>query len=207
MRVLALDALEHAALAPAACGAAIALLVNGDRKPGLDFTIPWAALVPVGAVLAWVGVRHKDRFEGRKGWRGALGQTLRAIELLFRMVREFPRYWAAFLGASVYWAGDVICLWACLEPFDAAPAFAGIVIAHAAGYVLTRRTLPLAGAGVVELLMPLTLAAAGTSLRGAILGVLAYRVFNLWLPLVPAYIALRRHPAPRSTAASGSLSS
>jgi hypothetical protein len=40
VRVLALDALEHAPLAPAACAAAIALLVEGERKPGLDFSIP-----------------------------------------------------------------------------------------------------------------------------------------------------------------------
>jgi hypothetical protein len=38
VRVLALDALEHAPLAPAACAAAIALLVAGERKPGLDFS-------------------------------------------------------------------------------------------------------------------------------------------------------------------------
>src|SRR5437763_293140 len=42
VRVMALDALEHAPLAPAACAAAITLLVRGSRKPALDFTIPWA---------------------------------------------------------------------------------------------------------------------------------------------------------------------
>jgi hypothetical protein len=57
IRVLALDALEHAPLAPAACAAAITLLAEGRRKPGLDFTIPWAALVPIGAILAVIGVR------------------------------------------------------------------------------------------------------------------------------------------------------
>ena len=31
----------------AACAAAITLLVQGKRKPGLDFTIPWAVLVPL----------------------------------------------------------------------------------------------------------------------------------------------------------------
>jgi hypothetical protein len=46
-RVIALDALEHAPLAPAACAASIALLAQGSRKPPLDFTIPWATLVPL----------------------------------------------------------------------------------------------------------------------------------------------------------------
>jgi hypothetical protein len=197
VRVLALDALEHAPLAPAACAAAITLLVQGRRKPGLDFTIPWATLVPLGALLAFFGVRHRDRFVGADGWRGKLGDVLEGIAVLFRLAREWREHWPAFAGALVYWAGDVFCLWASLKPFDAAPQFAPIVLAHAVGYVLTRRTLPLAGAGVVEVLMPLTLAAAGAPFAGAILGVCVYRVFNLWAPLVPAAIALprlRRHP-------------
>jgi uncharacterized membrane protein YbhN (UPF0104 family) len=77
-----------------------------------------------------------------------------------------------------------------LQPFDAAPPFPAVVVAHAVGYVLTRRTLPFAGAGVVEVLMPLTLVAAGAPFAGAILGVAVYRFFNLWLPLLPAAAAL-----------------
>jgi uncharacterized membrane protein YbhN (UPF0104 family) len=191
VRVLALDALEHAPLAPAACAAAIALLVEGERKPGLDFSIPWATLVPIGAVAAFFGVRHRDRFVGEDGWRGQLGQALEGIRLLFRLAAEWQLHWPAFLGASVYWAGDVGCLWASLKPFGATPTLPAIVLAHAVGYVLTRRTLPFAGAGIVEVLMPLTLVAAGTSFTGAVLGVIVYRVFNLWLPLLPALAALR----------------
>jgi uncharacterized membrane protein YbhN (UPF0104 family) len=190
IRVMALDALEHAPLAPAACAASITLLAYGLRKPGLDFTIPWATLVPLGAILAFVGVRHRDRFLGQEGWRGKLGQVLESIRILFQLAREWRRHWPAFLGSTVYWAGDVVCLWACLQPFDAAPRFAAIVLAHAVGYSLTRRTLPFAGAGIVEVLMPLTLVAAGAPFAGAILGVIAYRIFNLWLPLVPAAAAL-----------------
>jgi hypothetical protein len=188
-RVLALDALEHAPLAPAACAAAITLLARGSRKPGLDFTIPWATLVPIGAVLAFIGVRHIDRFAGKDGWRGKLGDVLEGIRILFRLAREWRAHWTGFAGATAYWAGDVVCLWASLKPFHAAPPFAAIVLAHAVGYVLTRRTLPLAGAGIVEVLMPLTLVAAGAPFAGAILGVFVYRLFNLWLPLVPALVA------------------
>jgi hypothetical protein len=192
IRVLALDALEHAPLAPAACAAAITLLVQGRHKPGLDFTIPWSTLVPLGAVLAFVGVRNRERFVGKDGWRGKLGEVLDGIEVLFQLARQWRTHWLAFVGASVYWAGDVFCLWASLKPFDAAPRFAPIVLAHAVGYVLTRRTLPLAGAGIVEVLMPLTLVASGAPFAGAILGVFVYRVMNLWLPLLPAVVALPR---------------
>ncbi|MEZ5101631.1 MAG: lysylphosphatidylglycerol synthase domain-containing protein [Thermoleophilia bacterium] len=189
-RVLALDALEHAPLAPAACAASIALLAQGAREPPLDFTIPWAVLVPVGAVLAGIGVRRIDRFRGREGWRGWLGQVLEGIRILFQLAAQWRRHWLAFVGASVYWAGDVLCLWASARAFGAAPGAGPTILAHAVGYVLTRRTLPLAGAGIVEVLMPLTLVEAGAPFSSAILAVLAYRVFNLWLPLVPALLAL-----------------
>jgi uncharacterized membrane protein YbhN (UPF0104 family) len=192
VRVLALDALEHAPLAPAACAAAITLLVQGRHEPGLDFTIPWATLVPLGAVLAAVGVRHRQRFVGTEGWRGKLGDILEGIAVLFRLAGEWRVHWPAFVGATMYWAGDVFCLWAALKPFDAAPRFAPIVLAHAVGYVLTRRTLPLAGAGIVEVLMPLTLVASGAPFPGAVLGVFVYRIVNLWLPLLPAAAALPR---------------
>ncbi|HZO61538.1 MAG TPA: YbhN family protein [Gaiellaceae bacterium] len=192
IRVLALDALEHAPLAPAACAASIALLVEGKRQPPLDFTIPWATLVPVGAVLAFVGVRHRRRFVDQGGWRGHLGRILSGIHILFRLAHEWKRHWPAFAGATVYWAGDVLCLWASLKPFGPSPAIPPVILAHAVGYVLTRRTLPLAGAGVVEVLMPLTLVAAGMPFPGAVLGVITYRAFNLWLPLLPAALALPR---------------
>jgi uncharacterized membrane protein YbhN (UPF0104 family) len=146
--------------------------------------------VPLGAVLAFVGVRHRDRFLGRDGWRGHVGRALEGIRILFRLAREWRAHWPAFAGATVYWAGDVLCLWAALKPFGAAPAVASVILAHAVGYVLTRRTLPLAGAGIVEVLMPLTLLSAGAPFAGAVAGVFVYRIFNLWLPLLPAAAAL-----------------
>jgi uncharacterized membrane protein YbhN (UPF0104 family) len=199
-RVVALDVLEHAPLAPAAWAAAVALLAEGSRTPGLDFTLDWAILVPVGAILAVYGVRRRDRFRRRDGWRGWLGRLLEAIHVLFELLRDWRREWPALVGATVYWAGDVACLWACLAPLRAAPSLPAIVIAHAVGYVLTRRTFPLAGAGFVEVLMPLTLVAAGVPFATAIVGVFLYRLFNLWLPLVPALIAMHttrgQEPAP-----------
>jgi uncharacterized membrane protein YbhN (UPF0104 family) len=202
IRVLGLDALEHAPLAPAAFVASVLLLAEGKRKPPLDFTIPWATLVPTGAVLAFVGVRQRHRFLGRRGWRGGLGKVLAGIALLFTLAAQARRYWRALAGASIYWLGDVLCLWASLKPFHAAPAFPGLILAHAVGYVLTRRTLPLAGAGVIEAIMPLTLTASGAPFAGAILGVLVYRIFNLWLPLIPATLALRHTRRAQLKAAS-----
>ncbi len=74
------------------------------------------------------------------------------------------------------------------------------MVGYATGYALTRRTLPLAGAGAVEALLPFALTWVGYGLPAAVLAVFAYRVFNLWLPLGPAAAALyalhRRPPDP-----------
>jgi uncharacterized membrane protein YbhN (UPF0104 family) len=74
-----------------------------------------------------------------------------------------------------------------------------VVVGYATGYALTRRTLPLAGAGAVEALLPFALLWVGYALPAAVLAVFAYRIFNLWLPLGPAVgaiFALRRRPVP-----------
>jgi len=75
------------------------------------------------------------------------------------------------------------------------------VIGYATGYALTRRTLPLGGAGTVEALVSFALAWTGIPLAKAVLAVCAYRIFNLWLPLLPAAIGLRHLKRWRDLAA------
>ena len=99
---------------------------------------------------------------------------------------------------AVYWAGEVFVLWVCLAAFTRhTPSVEAVVVGYATGYALTRRTLPLAGAGAVEALLPFALTWVGYGLAPAVLAVFAYRIFNLWLPLGPAaaaLYALRRRP-------------
>jgi uncharacterized membrane protein YbhN (UPF0104 family) len=92
---------------------------------------------------------------------------------------------------AVYWAAEVFVLWVCLAAFDRdTPSVTAVVVGYATGYALTRRTLPLAGAGAVEALLPFALTWVGYGLPSAVLAVFAYRIFNLWLPLGPAAVAL-----------------
>ena len=72
-----------------------------------------------------------------------------------------------------------------------------LVVGYATGYALTRRTLPLAGAGAVEALLPFALTWMGFALAPSVLAVFAYRICNVWLPVGPALaglIALRLRP-------------
>jgi uncharacterized membrane protein YbhN (UPF0104 family) len=61
-----------------------------------------------------------------------------------------------------------------------------LILGYATGYALSRRTLPFAGAGAVEALLPFALTWVGVPLAPALLAVFAYRLFNLWLPVIPA---------------------
>ena len=96
------------------------------------------------------------------------------------------------MGAALYWCGEIVCLWACLQAFmHGSPSLVLLLVGYATGYALTRRTLPLGGAGAVEALLPFALSWCGISLAAAVLAVFSYRVFNLWLPIVPAAFGLR----------------
>jgi len=202
-RVLGLGALEYAVLAPAAALAAVILLARGSTHPSLGFTLPWAIAVPLGfaAAFAALALRHRVGDEGR--WRSVLQHALDAVHMLKKLAAQGSEYGGAFFGTTLYWVGDVGCLWASLRVFHDSPDVAGLVIGYATGYALTRRTLPLGGAGSVEALVSFALAWTGIPLAKAVLAVCAYRIFNLWLPLLPAAIGLRHLKRWRDLAAEG----
>ena len=201
VRVLGLGVLEYAVLAPIAALAAVIILARGSTHPSLGFTLPWAIAVPLGfaAAFAALGLRHRVRDDG--GWRTGLRHGLEAVNMLRDLARQGADHGGAFVGTTLYWAADIGCLWACLRAFHDSPDIAALVIGYATGYALTRRTLPLGGAGSVEALVSFALAWAGIPLAQAVLAVCAYRIFNLWLPLVPAAIGLRQVKRWRAHAA------
>jgi uncharacterized membrane protein YbhN (UPF0104 family) len=191
-RVLGLGMLEYLILAPVTCAIAILLLVTGSHVP-TGFTMPWAIGVPVGFLFAAALHTRRRWFVRKRGWRSRVATALDAVGMLQRLART-PRqaFYAAF-GMALYWVGDAFCLWACLRGFlghHPLPV-STLIIGYATGYALSRRTLPLAGAGVVEALLPFALLWVSLPLAAAMLAVLAYRFFNLWLPLVPAVLGYR----------------
>jgi uncharacterized membrane protein YbhN (UPF0104 family) len=193
-RVLGLGMLEYAVLAPATMVAAWVVL----HKRGISssLTLPWIIGVPVGAAIALTARRFRRRIERPSGWRASVGHALRALELVVRLARSAPRHGLAFAGISLYWLGDIFCLWATLHAFYAqTPPVAQLILGYATGYAITRRALPLAGAGIVEALLPFALGWVKISLAPALLAVVAYRLINVWLPMIPAVAAL---PALRS---------
>ncbi|MDX6485125.1 MAG: putative heme transporter, partial [Gaiellaceae bacterium] len=189
VRVLGLGALEYALLAPAACIVAIQLLADG-HSPSLGLTLPWAIAVPLGFVAALWAVGRREDLRAHAGRRRHLAEALDSIQVLKTLFAR--RHALAPLGTALYWFGDIFCLWACLQAFThGTPDISLLLLGYATGYALTRRTLPLGGAGAVDALLPFALSWCGISLAAAVLAVFAYRVFNLWLPTIPAALGLR----------------
>ena len=189
-RVLGLGALEYAVLAPATAAVAAVVLARG-LPVNTSLTLPWIIGVPVGAILALTALRFRRRLDGGGGVRERLGHGLRALELVLCLARSPRRHGLAFVGMVVYWLGDIVCLWATLRAFEGqTPPVAQLIVGYATGYALTRRALPLGGAGVVEALLPFALGWVKIPLAPALLGVFAYRLINLWLPMIPALAGL-----------------
>jgi len=195
-RVLALGALEYAVLAPAALCAAIAILVDGEDI-SLGLTLPWLAVIPGALIAIWItspgrARRYATHDPGAGRVRGGFAHSVAGLSMLRRMLVAPPReHGLGLLGTAAYWAGDIACLWGALQLFGnprlSTPA---LIIGYATGYVLTRRSLPAGGAGIVEIALTFALHWVGFPFVRALLGVVVYRLFNLWLPIVPALAML-----------------
>jgi uncharacterized membrane protein YbhN (UPF0104 family) len=199
-RVLGLGCLEYSILAPATALAAVYLVV---WHPRLDpsMTLPWVTGVPLGAALALVAMLRRDSFR-RHGWQRHVRDNLDAIVLLLRLFKRWREALIAYVSIAVYWLGDIACLWAALHAFYGhTPPIPQLLVGYASGYALTRRMLPIGGAGIVESLLPFCLGWVGIARLPALLGVAGYRAINLWLPLIPALIGIpslrRLRPARR----------
>jgi uncharacterized membrane protein YbhN (UPF0104 family) len=191
VRVLGLGALEYALLAPATCIVAILLLFDHVQKPAEGLTMPWAIAVPVGGIVALSALGLRERLRGHRGWRDHVAQWLDSIHVLRQLFVRLEHF-AGPLGSGIYWFGDIACLALCLRAYEGHfPSIAPLLVGYATGYALTRRSLPLGGAGAVEALLPFALSWSGTPLAAAVPAVLAYRIVNFWLPIVPAVFGLR----------------
>jgi uncharacterized membrane protein YbhN (UPF0104 family) len=194
-RVLALGALEYAVLAPAALCSAIALLVSG-ADVSMTLTLPWLLVIPGAMVAIWLSSPKRalrySKAPGHGRVRQAFAHFVAGLSILRSMFVAPPReHGLGVLGIAMYWAGDIACLWGALQFFGnprlSVPA---LILGYATGYVLTRRSLPAGGAGVVEIALTFALHWMGFPFVRALLGVVVYRIFNLWLPILPALAVL-----------------
>ncbi len=123
------------------------------------------------------------------------------------MLFVHPLQWGSALwGMALFWAADAFATWAGLAAFGFQMNAAALFVGFATGMVVTRRTGPLAGAGVLALVLPLTIWVSGAPLAAAVIGVFAYRVLALLLPMpvslavLPTLRKMGQHPRAERTA-------
>lgn len=191
VRVASLGGLEHGILGIGAWGAAIAVLVLARSRPPLDFTLPWAIVPIPGFLLAfYLARRYEDRFRDAEGWRHKVGVFIDSI-LLIRGLFEKPiQHAPALLGMGLFWAADFFAAWAGIAMFGYHMNIAALIVALATGMVFSRRTGPLAGAGILTVTLALTIEYSGAPFAAAVAGIFAYRIFALWIPLPFSMLAL-----------------
>ena len=191
VRVTALTGMEQAMLALYGCTASIAWLSLGRPGVPADFTLPWAVIpVPAFAAAFWLASRYRARPAGRAGWRARLWVFLDAV-LLIRALFTHPAWHRGAIGGmALFWAGDALAVWSALAASGVLMNGAALLVGYCTGMVFTRRIAPLAGAGTLTLILPLTIWASGAPLATAITGVAAYRVVCFWLPLPAALVSL-----------------
>ena len=189
-RVLGLNFLEYLILSLAALAASLLLFVGLDGRAGPAVTLPALTLLPVVALAAWAtSPRRVHRLsQPRHGWlRRLLADSVAGAGMVRKLLTSPREHGLGVAGNSLYWAGDILCLWAALQLVGGTRiTLAALVLAYSGGYVLTRRSLPAGGAGVVEVALTFALVGMGVRIVPALVGVLVYRIFNFWLPIVPA---------------------
>jgi uncharacterized membrane protein YbhN (UPF0104 family) len=193
-RVRAMGTLEWAVLGPTTCAVAIGLLVSGADVSG-SLLWPWAIGLPVGAAVA-VWALAPERIEtipGRFGGRIAapVARALAGIAAVAEMGRHPRRYAGAWIGTALYWAAEIAALYGAIHAVGLDLGPAETAIAYATGYLASRRSLPLAGAGLTEALLFYSLYELHAPLGPAVDAVIIYRAFNFMAVILPALIAYR----------------
>jgi uncharacterized protein (TIRG00374 family) len=101
----------------------------------------------------------------------------------------------ALLGAAMFWALNVGCLWASFKAFGESPPIAILVMGFFVGMIANLLPLP-GGVGGVDGGMIGALLAFGDGNKGTVVvAVLTYRAFAFYLPTIPgavAYLHLRK---------------
>lgn len=117
----------------------------------------------------------------------------------------------ALLVRAIGWAGanwlfDAACLWIFLAAFGDAVDPISVLVAYGLAYVVAVIPITPGGLGVVEAVLTASLIGFGVDRPVAIVGVVAYRLVNFWLPIpfgALAYASLRAGVGGRPRAREG----
>jgi uncharacterized membrane protein YbhN (UPF0104 family) len=214
-RVLGFNTLQWGALGLFAALAGLGALAGLASGVPVGMALGWVVLVPLcfaGGLWASspgrierlsrvppAGARERlsPRALARWAWRAlrvALADAIGGLAYVRPALRHPIRHGSGVLGYSLYWAGDMLTLYACIRAFGADLGIVPLVLAYATAYVATALPLPVGGAGGVDAAFTLTLTAVGIPLAPALLIAVTYRGVSFWLPILPALALLTTAP-------------
>ena len=211
VRVGVLGGLEHGTLGIIGTAAGVAALVSFRPAPPLDFQLPWAVIPIPGMLLAfWLADRYRDQLRSRTGFKGKVGIFLDTIHLIKHMFRHPGTHWTGPAGMLVFWLAELGAIWCALAAFGFRMNGASFALGYLTGAVFTRRTGPLAGAGILMLCLPVTIWYSGAPFGAAVAAVFLVRFLSFWLPLpfsIASLPTLRAIGAKKEPGAEGEASS
>ena len=182
-RVAALAGLEHGALGLIGTVAGIAALLMGLSRPPFDFQYPWAVIPIPGMLLAfWLARRYAHRIQG-KGLKERVKVLLDSIVLIRHMFGHPGDHVRGPAGMTVFWLAELGAAWFALAALGFFMNGAAFTIGYLTGAAFTRRTGPLAGAGILMLTLSVTLWYSGAPFGVAIGAIFIVRFLSFWLPM------------------------
>jgi len=159
-------------------------LYTGIIPGGGSFAMTIVPALFGGAVIALVASAQlvKPGESKLRRWLSPVGEGVRDARRLLK------RGNLGMVGALMWWAFDIACLWACFEAFGDSPAVGVLVVAYFVGMLANTLPLP-GGVGGVDGGMIGAFVAFGVDPASAIIAVLAYRFFAFWLPIAPGAVS------------------
>jgi hypothetical protein len=121
----------------------------------------------------------------------------RAADNLRDLADDPHRLRQAIVWATANWLLDAASLWVMVTAFGARPDPIGLLVAFGLANVVAAIPITPGGLGVMEATLTTLLVGFGTPRGTAILGVVAWRLANFWLPIPAgafAYLSLRLGP-------------
>lgn len=187
-RVVALYGFTFAIFGGATWLCALAVLVESRWTAIPRLTLAWLLGAPaVFALAASARPPQRRRLAARTArwlWVG-LADLRSGVTLVRRMLRRPRNVPDAWVAVALYWLGDAACLWTALHAFGFSVEPSRFAVAYSTAYLATLLPLPFGGIGSVEAVATVALRAVGVPVSVALLGVLAYRSVNFWLPTLP----------------------
>jgi uncharacterized membrane protein YbhN (UPF0104 family) len=210
-RVLAVGTLEWTVLSLYAMAAGVAALILDVHVP-VAMAIAWLAAVPacVAGALWFTSPKRVHRFVddaprrlqasgGRfrraLSWledraRAGFDNAVSGVVLVRHLISHPIRYRGGAIGYPIYWAGDILTLYAAVRAFAVPVNVVALILAYATSFVISALPLPAGGAGGIEAGMALALHAISVPLAAALVAVFVYRLITFWLPVIPALALL-----------------